>query len=429
MSLEGKSIVSIDDLSNSEIERILEVARKFDHTLEKQFKIPLLKDQKLFALFYEPSSRTYFSFREAMRRLGGDWDGVLNAQVSASVAKGESIADSIRTFENMADVIVMRHPLDGSVRVAEQYTSKPLINGGDGAHEHPTQTLVDLYTILKEKQAIKGQVIALCGDLLHSRTVHSLAYALARFGAKIRTISLPNLGLPTYVRARLQHMNCDLKEYSSMNEALRENSSVLYRAEPGQNGIKNKGILSGQQQTLVSLLQELGAMYMTRLQVERIGSRETLTEANIEILSSQLLRNAPSETIVLHPLPRRMEIAYDVDEDTRAAYFRQMKNSIPVRMSILSLVLGAEDSKGVRGKREKSLHVKVPKETKCANRRCVSNHENYVHSRFFGDPFNRRLASCEYCEEEITLGSDWMTDSDTYKNLSEDPGPRVVKTK
>ena len=430
MSLEGKSIVSIDDLSNSEIERILEVAKEFDESPQQETKLPLLKDKKLFALFYEPSSRTYFSFREAMRRLGGDWDGVLNAQLNTSIAKGESIADSIRTFERMADVIVMRHPWDGAVRVAKQYSSKPvpIINCGDGAHEHPTQTLVDLYTIWKEKSSIKDQTVALCGDILHARTVHSLAYALARFGAKIRTIALPGLGLPTYVRARLEQAGCDLKEYASLSKAFfEEDSTVVYAAESRANGGRNKGAVANQSQSLVGLLQELTALYMTRLQTERFENDEMPAPAQVEVLTSALLRNAPSGTIVLHPLPRRNEIAYDVDEDDRAAYFRQVENSIPVRMAILALVLGVKGSKRARGKREKPEYVCVPENTLCGNSRCVTNNESYVNHLYFGDRHNPRLVRCAYCDVAIPLGTNWESNFKKAREILEKSATPVAK--
>ena len=424
MALEEKSIVSIDDLSNSEIVRILEVAAEFDEALSKQMVLPMLREKKLFSLFYEPSSRTFFSFREAMRRLGGDWDGVLDAQSSTSVAKGESIADSIRTFELMADVIVMRHPHDGSVQVAQQYASKPIINAGDGAHEHPTQTLVDLYTILKEKGSIKGQVVALCGDLLHARTIHSLAYALARLGAKIRTISLPDLGFPTYVRTRLHAMKCDLQEYSSLREIFKEDSSVLYRAEAlANNTTRQREGVQGHYQTVAGLLQEMNVLYMTRLQTERFQDGAGDVHTEVDTVTSSLLQSAPEGTILMHPLPRREEIAYDVDADKRAAYFRQMKNSIPVRMAILALVLGARDSKGTRGKQQEPAYVHVPPDTACPNSRCVVNHERYVTPRFHGDPSNPRLVQCAYCEEEILLGAKWESDT----KMSAPLGPRETR--
>jgi aspartate carbamoyltransferase catalytic subunit len=403
MTLDGKSIVSIDDLSNSEIARILEVAMEFDESLNRQPIIPLLKDKKLFSLFYEPSSRTFFSFREAMRRLGGDWDGVQDAQSSTSVAKGESIADSIRTFELMADIIVMRHPSDGSVQVAQYYASKPVINAGDGAHEHPTQTLVDLYTILKEKGSIKGQVVALCGDLLHARTIHSLAYALGRLGAKIRTISPPDLGFPNYVRARLSSMKCDVQEYLSIREVFKEDSSLLYRAESLNESRKQLRGVQGQYKTIADLLQELDALYMTRLQTERIQDESGMVHAELDVITSNLLQSAPQDTILMHPLPRRKEIAYEVDIDKRAAYFRQMQNSIPVRMAILALVLGAKDSKGARARRQKPIYVSVPLNTNCLNARCVVKHESYVVPQFYSYPSAPEIVQCAYCEEVIPL--------------------------
>ncbi|MBI2935208.1 MAG: aspartate carbamoyltransferase catalytic subunit [Chloroflexi bacterium] len=406
MSLEGKGIISIDDLSNSAIERILEVAREFSERLRKEPKIPLCRDKKLFTLFFEPSSRTYFTFREAMRRLGGDWDGVLNAQTTSSAAKGESLADSIRTFELMGDVIVMRHPYDGSARLASEYTSKPLVNGGDGAHEHPTQTLVDIFTILQEKGTIQDQVVALCGDLKHARTIHSLAYALARLGARIRTIAAePGLGLPSYVRARLQRLKCDLKEYSSLGEGFKEDSLVLHQAEADPNGVP-RGRSGPQSESLFRLLQELDAMYLTRLQTERLGEGVRATRAQAQI-TVKLLQNAPEDTLVMHPLPRVNEIAYEVDSDKRAAYFRQMRNAIPVRMAVLALILGAKESRGVRAKRSDRVRVDVPQEVRCTNRRCVVTNEPYVTPYYYGDVENPRLAGCGYCDQEVVLPGDW----------------------
>ena len=413
MSLEGKNIISINDLSDSEIERILEVAQEFDEELKTRKKVELLKDFKLFTLFYEPSSRTYFTFREAMRRLGGDWDGILDAQSASSVAKGETIADTVRTFQLVADCIVMRHPWDGAVRLAEQYSSKPLINGGDGAHEHPTQTLVDLYTIRKETGSIKGRVVALCGDLYHARTVHSLAFALARAQAKIRTISLPSLGLPSYVRARLQELGCDLKEYDSVGEALEGDSTVFYRAEATADGVSTRQAARRRQgsfDAIQDFLQELNAVYVTRIQQERFQDNEAQAR-DVEVLTSSFLQYAPEEMIVLHPLPRKKEISFEIDQDKRAAYFRQMENSVAVRMAILALTLGVKDSSRTRGKKNDAPYVHVPPGTECVNDRCVTNHEDYAKALFYGDPTNKRLARCAYCEIEVPLVAEWTREN------------------
>ena len=305
MSLNGKSIISIDDLSNVEIEEIFQVASEFDEQITGNVIDPILKGQKLFTLFYEASSRTYFSFREAMRKLGGDWDGVLGAESVTSVAKGESIADTIRTIELVSDVIVIRHPLDGSARVAQEYSSKPIINGGDGAREHPTQTLVDLYTILKEKGPIKGQVIGLCGDLLHSRTIHSLAYALARLGAKIRTIALPSLGFPQHVRGKLQSMKADLQEYSAPTEVFKDSGSLLLQSgNPNPPNNSNRIEVQTRYETTNDFFRGLSALYMTRLQTERFDDQLESSQLELETITSKLLSIAPQETIIMHPLPR-----------------------------------------------------------------------------------------------------------------------------
>ena len=390
MSLNGKSIISIEDLSNSEIEEILQLASTFDHKMAGNLIDPILKGQKLFTLFYEASSRTYFSFREAMRKLGGDWDGVLGAESVTSVAKGESIADTIRTVELVSDIIVIRHPLDGSARVAQEYSSKPIINGGDGAREHPTQTLVDLYTISKEKGQIKDQVVGLCGDLLYSRTIHSLAYALVRLGAKIRTMALPELGFPPHVRNRLQSMNADLQEYSAPSEVFKGNGSLLL-----QSGGQAK------HESANDFFQELTALYMTRLQTERFENQLESSQLEIETITSKLLAITPQETIIMHPLPRRQEIAYEVDEDHRAAYFRQMQNSIPVRMAILSLILGAQESKSESDTTDRSVLLNNMNSERCSNPRCVLNHESYLKPKLFyrGDQVND--VRCLYCDQGV----------------------------
>ena len=402
MSLKGKSIISIDDLSNLEIEEILQVAAEFDEQMTENVIDPSLKGQKLFTLFYEASSRTYFSFREAMRKLGGDWDGVLGAESVTSVAKGESIADTIRTIELVSDVIVIRHPLDGSARVAQEYSSKPIINGGDGAREHPTQTLVDLYTILKEKGPIKGQVIGLCGDLLNSRTIHSLAYALARMGAKIRTIALPSLAFPPHVRGKLQSMNADLQEYSAPSEVFKESGSLLLQSGvPNSPGKSNPIGIQTRYETTNEFFQELTALYMTRLQTERFDNQLGSSQLEIETITSKLLSIAPQETIIMHPLPRRQEIAYEVDDDHRAAYFRQMKNSIPVRMAILSLILGAKESKSTSGSTEIRVFVDPTNTEPCSNSRCVLNHETYLNQQVFHRKGQSADIRCLYCDQEI----------------------------
>ena len=404
MSLNGKSIISIDDLSNVEIEEIFQVASEFDEQITGNAIDPILKGQKLFTLFYEASSRTYFSFREAMRKLGGDWDGVLGAESVTSVAKGESIADTIRTIELVSDVIVIRHPLDGSARVAQEYSSKPIINGGDGAREHPTQTLVDLYTILKEKGPIKGQVIGLCGDLLHSRTIHSLAYALARLGAKIRTIALPSLGFPQHVRGKLQSMKADLQEYSAPTEVFKDSGSLLLQSgNPNPPNNSNRIEVQTRYETTNDFFRGLSALYMTRLQTERFDDQLESSQLELETITSKLLSIAPQETIIMHPLPRRQEIAYEVDDDHRAAYFRQMKNSIPVRMAILSLILGVKESKSSNDSAEIRIRVDPINTDRCSNPRCVLNHETYLNPKAFHRQNQPEEIRCLYCDQKMNF--------------------------
>lgn len=264
-------------------------------------------DGKIMAsLFFEPSTRTKLSFDSAMMRLGGQVLGFSDASTS-SAAKGESLADTIKVVSEYADLIVMRHPKEGAPKLATQFSTIPVINGGDGGHQHPTQTLTDLITIKRFKGRLDQMKIGFCGDLKYGRTVHSLIRTLARFGNKeFYLISPDELTLPSSLKRQLEKQGVKLIE-------------VRY---------------------LEDVVEELDMLYMTRIQKERFFNEEDyLRLKNTYILNKDKIKNAKEDLIILHPLPRVNEIAIDVDNDPRAAYFEQSKMGVYVRMALICKLL------------------------------------------------------------------------------------------
>lgn len=266
----------------------------------------MLKGKILATLFFEPSTRTRLSFEAAMQRLGGSAISMAEVE-SASVKKGENLADTIRTVENYADVITLRHPLDGAAKLAAEFSKIPVINAGSGSEEHPTQALLDLYTIRKEKGKIDGLKIAFVGDLRYGRTVHSLAYALSLFSVELCLVS------PDSLRMR--------------REVLRT--------------IKNK-IPVTESSNLERTISQVDVLYVTRIQRERFPDPAEYSKVKgIYRIDLDCLKNAKKDLIILHPLPRVDEIASEVDNTPQARYFQQVWNGIVVRMALLALVLGA----------------------------------------------------------------------------------------
>lgn len=305
MSFKGMDIVSIKDFSKEEINFILDVAEKMLPIAEGKQKNNTLEGKVLASLFYEPSTRTRLSFESAMLRLGGNIIGFAQPQ-AASVVKGETIADTVRMAESYADVIVLRHPREGAAKLAAQFSAKPIINAGDGAGQHPTQTLLDLFTIKTEKGKIEDQNIVLVGDLKYGRTVHSLVYALALFGAKLTFIAPPQIQMSPEI--------------------------IKYLKESGTEPIIGE--------TLEDAIKDADVLYVTRIQKERFPDlEEYMKVAGTFRVDIKLLRNAKSSLKIMHPLPRVDEISPEVDETPHAAYFKQAFNGILVRMALLGLVL------------------------------------------------------------------------------------------
>lgn len=306
--LKGRSLLEPMDFSLEELDGIFDLA---DCIIADPQKYAHACDGKLLAtLFYEPSTRTRFSFEAAMLRLGGQVIGFSEPN-SSSVAKGESIADTIRTISCYADVAVMRHPKEGAPRVAANSTDMPVINAGDGGHQHPTQTLTDLLTIRRTLGTFENITVGCCGDLKFGRTVHSLIKALSRYkNVKFVLISPEELTIPDYVRKEvLIKNNIEFKEVRTMQEALGE----------------------------------VDVLYMTRVQRERFFNEDDYIRLkDTYILDNEKMQLAKKDMIVLHPLPRVNEIATEVDSDPRAKYFEQAKNGMFVRMALIMSLLGIE---------------------------------------------------------------------------------------
>ena len=306
-SLKGKDIISLRELKKDDLVYLLSRAADFEKILQKEGSSDLLKGKILATLFYEPSTRTRLSFTAAMQRLGGSVIGFSEPETTSTV-KGENLADTVRVIENYADVLAIRHSEEGAAKLAAQFSSKPIINCGDGSHAHPTQTLIDLYTIKKEKGKIDGLKVALVGDLKYGRTAHSLAYALALFGADMVFVSPESLSMPKDVTTELKDkFGVDIKEYTRMEDVIKE----------------------------------VDVLYVTRIQKERFPDPEEYEKVKGAYkVDLKLLTGCKKDLIILHPLPRVYEVDPELDNTRHAKYFIQTYYGIPVRMAILASILG-----------------------------------------------------------------------------------------
>ena len=296
------------DLTVEEIDELISVAKDIEADPKKYAHA--CEGKKLATLFYEPSTRTRLSHEAAMLNLGGSVMGFSSA-ASSSAAKGESVADTIRTISCYADIVAMRHPKEGAPMVAAQYSRIPVINAGDGGHQHPTQTLTDLLTIKSVKGRLDNMTIGLCGDLKFGRTVHSLVSALVRYpGIKFILISPDELRMPGYIRHDvLDKNNIPYEEMVRLDDAL----------------------------------PKLDILYMTRVQKERFFNEEDyLRMKDFYVLNAEKMKLAPADMYVLHPLPRVNEISTDIDDDPRAAYFSQTQYGVYIRMALILKLLGIE---------------------------------------------------------------------------------------
>ena len=305
-NLKGKDILDGAQFTRDEIERIMAVAEDFRKTLQDTPSLDLMKGYVLAALFFEPSTRTRLSFETAMHRLGGNVVGFSSAE-SSSTAKGETLADTIRTVDQYADIIAMRHPQIGSAKEAAAVANAPVLNGGDGAGQHPTQALLDLYTIRHERGKVDGTTIVLCGDLKNGRTVHAGVEVYKHYSCKLVMVAPEQLKMPADLVARLRRHGVQVEETTNLEAALAQGD----------------------------------VLYMTRIQKERFADpAEYERLKGSYILTREMIERIKPDLTVLHPLPRVNEITADVDSLSNAAYFRQVRNGVYTRMALIALVMG-----------------------------------------------------------------------------------------
>jgi len=304
--LKGKDIINTAQFSLQELDLIMDTATDFEKQVKDGKIIRNMEGQVVATLFFEPSTRTRLSFETAANRLGARVITVAST-ASSSAAKGESLADSIRTIDGYVDVIVMRHPMKGSAQIAADNAKHPVINAGDGPGQHPTQALLDLYTIRKEKGVLGGQTVTFLGDLKYGRTVHSLGYFMNICGNKMIFVSPESLRMPEEITADLRSRGAEIEETEDLKKALVVSDIV----------------------------------YVTRVQKERFGDpAEYKKVKGSYIVNRDIINQAKKGITILHPLPRVDEIAIDVDDYEGAAYFRQAHNGVFVRMALLALVSG-----------------------------------------------------------------------------------------
>ena len=302
----GKDILSVSQFTRDDLEYIFGVAHEMREMVTRIGTFDLLKGKILANLFYEPSTRTSSSFTAAMERLGGSVIPINEVNYS-SVAKGESLPDTIRSLECYADVIVLRHPEIGASAMAAKYAKKPILNAGDGIGEHPTQALLDLYTILVELGRVEGITVTMLGDLKYGRTVHSLARLLSLYDVTLNYVSPDILEMPDEI-------------YTELDE---------------------RGVSQTESNTLEEFLSETDVLYVTRVQKERFEHLEEYEKVRgTFVITPETMKLAKEDMILMHPLPRVGEISMEVDDDPRAAYFRQMEYGLYVRMALLALVMG-----------------------------------------------------------------------------------------
>ncbi len=300
--MKNKSLVSITDFSKDEILRIMEMAADFEANPNQN----LLEGRIVASLFFEPSTRTRLSFETAINRLGGRVVGFTDSS-SSSTTKGESLKDTIKMVANYADLIVMRHPLEGAARYASEQSSVPVINAGDGANQHPTQTMLDLYSIIKTQGKFEDLKIAMVGDLKYGRTVHSLLMAMSHFKPTFYFVAPEELRIPQEYKTFLRQHKIPFSEHAE----------------------------------IADVIDEVDILYMTRVQKERFSDlMEYERVKNVYVLNNQMLANTKPNLRILHPLPRVNEISTDVDNNPKAYYFEQAHNGVFARMAVMAAILG-----------------------------------------------------------------------------------------
>ena len=358
-----RSLIDILDFTPDELQVMMEQAIDIDENPEKYAS--RCAGKKLATLFFEPSTRTRLSHEAAMIELGGSVIGFSGAQ-NSSAAKGESVADTAKVVSHYADIIAIRHPVEGASLVAADNANVPVINAGDGGHCHPTQTLADILTIYREKGRMNNLTIGMCGDLKYGRTVHSLINAMTRYpGNKFVCISPEELALPDYALNELKKAGCEYEITTNLEEAL----------------------------------SKLDVLYMTRIQKERFDDADEYERLKDSYcLTADKMAEAPSDMIVLHPLPRVNEISVKVDDDPRACYFKQCLNGKLMRMSLILTLLESAADPVKAGYWEKGeIHTGGT----CPNAKCITHSEQELEVKYYTDA--EGVCRCRYCDTAVEL--------------------------
>lgn len=352
----NKNMIDLEVLSKEQIDKIVRKAKKI---MQNPADFRHACDGKILAtLFYEPSTRTQMSFQTAMLKLGGRTIGFDNP-MNSSVSKGESLKDTTTIVSNYADIIAIRHPVEGTARAASLYANVPVINCGDGGHLHPTQTLTDIVTLSCEKGRLNNLKIGICGDLLNGRTVHSLIKTLAKYeNNSFVLISTKELSVPLYIIDILEKNGC---KYEFSN-------------------------------SLADSITDLDVLYMTRIQRERFKTEEEYeAQKYVFVLDKEKLDKAKDDMIILHPLPRVNEITIEIDDDPRALYFKQAQYGMYSRMALILMLLQDEDFIIENRKNKIGVH-------KCNNPKCITQQETYLPKLCYD---KRDMVMCEFCDKRI----------------------------
>jgi aspartate carbamoyltransferase catalytic subunit len=405
----SRHVLAIADLSDEEIENILKRAEEMEAALEARAAPKSAAGAIMATLFYEPSTRTRLSFEAAMLRLGGT---VISASdmKSSSASKGETLADTAKVVSSYADVLVLRHFWDGAARVAAEHADVPLLNAGDGSHEHPTQTLCDLYTLKRAKGTLRGITVAIGGDLKRGRTAHSLVRALARFKANIVIIPARGMEFPDWLLQKVSEeygYRPTVARPDDLKTLARDvNALYLAPARPHQLTLFTDTEFDLQERLAEAEPITLDALYMTRPQRER---QSDSTDDGVEYLRIEpetfqdpAMRNA----VLMHPLPRTGEISQDLDRDPRALYFRQAASGVPVRMALIEMVLAERAARGVSPPPARAERGAMRIGPRCANPNCITRREEVRSERrfrFHRESGGRAHLVCLYCDHETRI--------------------------
>ena len=410
-STSKRDLISIEDLTDREIEEIFDLADGLLPEKRGGAEATILAGKIMATLFYEASTRTRLSFESSMQRLGGSVISCPDMK-SSSAAKGETIADTARVVSNYADVLVVRHYWDGAAQAMAEYAAVPVINAGDGSHEHPTQTLCDLYTLKKEKGDLKGLTVVICGDLKHGRTIHSLVYALARFGVNVVTLAASGMELPQYVIEKLErehHYNLTPVASDDLRAAVAETDAIyLTPNQPHQLALFTQvdHDIQGRIENMARGL-KFDAFYVTRKQKERMKKDDG---GQYPSLGERFLKERRfKDTVVMHPLPRVDELSPAIDNDRRGIYFKQAAYGVPVRMALLKFLLASGGASRSRAPRINLplYHSPEPLAPQCANANCVTRTESLSarpsFEPLFAAPGGAHVLRCFYCNHELKI--------------------------